>query len=639
MKDNSFGILLNRIREDRGVLAKDLGAGICAESEVSKMERGERFPEKPLRDRLLARLGESGYCFENFLQPEEYEEWKRKTKLLMLLEAEDSERAEKWLERYYADAEDEVVRQFYLAMKLQLLEFGCGDYGKKGEYLTEAVFLTIPWEDEKPLQNMVLSIEELNLILEYVFFAKPANEEERYRELVAYLEAEYFDEESRAMLVSKVAYYYGRYLWDKVTICTDETERNYIIEQALAISDAGIESLRDNERLYFAWELLQKEAELLRLCLCREDLECEERKNFISRQKWNEEVFGVLDELYEEFQVPKKTCAYTYFYHEYEIYCISDVLRTRRKMMGYSKSHFEEEGMCTYRSVCRIEAGKSSVQRGLAKHMMRKLNLSPELQRAQIITDSQQALRLEKEYRNATNQRSFEEAEQLLSQLKELIPMELLINRQYVECHQCDLEFFQKKIGKEEYMERLKKVLELTIPLEVALQPIRDKRLRNGFIQKGEKYLTNIEINIIKKLAVRYGDGVDNPYPRVLLEYYGQFAKESMEHMSTMRSYVMSDVESYYGNIGDYDKSDWIGENILKEELKLRRVGHVDHLLYSRLWNMEKRKENKLPVRQEPDRRVCLEKCIILTDYCKNKFRNLFMKNKLHTFENSINNG
>lgn len=631
MRDNSFGILLNRIREDRGFLEKELGAGLCAESEVSKIERGERFPEKALRDRLLARLGESGYCYENFLQPNEYEDWERKAKLLILLEEEDNIWAEEWLERYYADAKDKVVRQFYLAMKLQLLEFGYGDYGKKGEYLTEAVFLTIPWEEKKRLSEQVLSIEELNLILEYVFFTKPANEEERYRELLAYLKAEYFDEESRAMLVSKVSYYYCTYLWDKLAVCTDETEHNYMIEQALSISDAGIESLRDNERLYFAWELLQKEAELLRLRLCREDLASEEREHLIRRQKWNEEFFGVLDELYEEFQVPRKTCAYTYFYHEYEIYCISDILRARRKMMGYGKRDFEEDGVCTYRSVCRIEAGKSSVQRGLAKHMMRKLNLSSELQRAQIITDSQQALRMEKECRNAMNQRNFDEAEHLLEELKKLIPMELLINRQYVECHQCDLDFYRKRIGKEEYMERLKQVLELTIPFDAAMQPIRDKRLSNGFIQKGEKYLTNVEIVVLKTLANLYGDNKENPYPFMLLEYYRQFEQQgSTEHMITMRGFVLAYIVSYLGNIGEYDASDEIGERLLRDELRLRRLERVDHLIYSRMWNDEQRKIKHLPV--QPDRQSCLEKCIVLTDFCKNEMRNQWVRGKLQKF-------
>lgn len=631
MQDTGFDVFLNRTREEREIPREALRDGLCSESELGKIENGKRFPDKPMRDRLLARLGERGYEYENFLQLEEYMDWRERDNILELLESGRAGQAEKLLEEYALRiaADDKVSRQFYLAMKLQLLELGQGMQGKKELYLREAVFLTIPWETGKTLKEMVLSIEELNLVLEYNSYMRPVNEEECYLELLGYIKQERFDEECRAMLIPKVAYYYCCYLWEKLTCCRGKAERQQLAELALKISGEGIDNLRNNERTYFAWELLQKEAEFLQLLLSEGKLTTEECTKYVERKNWNQDIFLVLDDLYEDVGVQKRTCAYTYFYREYEIYCINDVLRARRKMLGYKKRDFEENGVCTYRTVCRIERGESGVQRNIARHMMRKMNLSVSFQRAQIVTDSKQALRLEKKYRNAMNQREYQEAELLLQQVKKLIPMNLLINQQYIAQNECDLEYYLGRITKEEYAKGLQQALELTVPLEVAMQPIRDKRLNNGFIQSGEKYLTNTEISILKTLSVLYGDKDNNPYPPMLLEYYRQFEQQGgVSHMISMREFVMAYLDGYYGNIGEYDESDRLIEQSLYDELRLRRLGRAAHFLYSQMWNDEQRKKKNLPVRKESDRQACFKQCIALTGFCKNEFLNQWMKNK-----------
>jgi len=261
---------------------------------------------------------------------------------------------------------------------------------------------------------------------------------------------------------------------------------------------------------------------------------------------------------------------------------------------------------------------------------MRKMNLPVSFQHARIATESKLVLRMEKKYRNAMNQGNYEEAESLFKQIKSRLSMEQLINRQYVAQNESDLDYYLKRITKEEYAEGLQRALEVTVPLEVALQPIRDKRLKNGFIQKGEKYLTNTEIRILKTLSRLYGDKEDNPYPPILLDYYewlGQ--KGSMARTIGIRSFVMDYLESYYGNIGEYDESDYINCYILSEKLRLRRLIRVAGLLYSQVWNHEQRKKKNLPVQIELNRQKNLKKCVYITDFCKDEFLKKWLETKL----------
>ena len=51
---------LRATRERQNVSLRMVGEGICTESAISRVEIGDRLPEKLMRDRISARLGVSG---------------------------------------------------------------------------------------------------------------------------------------------------------------------------------------------------------------------------------------------------------------------------------------------------------------------------------------------------------------------------------------------------------------------------------------------------------------------------------------------------------------------------------------------------------------------------------------------------
>ena len=77
-----FGTYIARLRRKRNVSMEQLSEGLCSLSMLGRFEKGERLPEKQLRDRLLTRLGETPSVYENYLDTDEYTQWKLRQQIL-----------------------------------------------------------------------------------------------------------------------------------------------------------------------------------------------------------------------------------------------------------------------------------------------------------------------------------------------------------------------------------------------------------------------------------------------------------------------------------------------------------------------------------------------------------------------------
>lgn len=618
-----FGEFLKSQREEKNVERDALGEGLYTPNLMGKLERGERYPDKPVRDRLLARLGESGYDYECFLQPDEYEDWEERRDILDSLDNLKLEKAEQLLDQYEKKhgREETVSRQFLLAMRVQLMKLKGMPKEEWGRILEEAVKLTIPAVDKKPLHQLVVSLQELNLILEYHAYKHPKILQEHCMQLMEYLQKGTFDFECKAMLGAKIALYYcNRDEWKEEK--TGIMEQMAKVQRALEVCTGGIEALRDKQKIYFAWELLQKKEQYLIWLLEHKTLFVEKQiEQYEAELTQTKEFYKVIDDLYERFRVPKKTNGFTCFYREHEIYCINDVIRARRRMLGITAEELEGQLLCGKRTLIRLEAKETKVQRAVAQNLFSYLKLSPEMHRAQIITDNQEALRVEEKYRRAHNQRDYERAGKLLQQLKSMIPLTEKINWQYIFYEEKMLAYDKGEISKEEFMQYAKEALELTLPLEIAMAEIRDRKLPNGRFWFGEKYLTNMEVTILKNIANEEGNNIENEYWKVLKEYFEWLEKKcTLSPILEMYGFVMTSVASWMGNMKMYEESNTINKKILCEELWARSLRHVHRNIYGLLWN--ERKQRGLPMEKEdPEWRQNLIKLLTIDIYCKDELR------------------
>ena len=393
-----YGKFIEKQLEEKNIALEDLGRGLFTANGIQKIELGERYPEKLTRDRLLARLGESGYDYECFLQPEEYADWKERQKLLDCLDACDLAEAEMILKMQEGrqSSEEKVVRQFFLTMQAQWKVLNGNPETAICRMLEQALALTVPEADKIELRSLVLSMQELNLLLEYRKYRNPETLKDLCTELLQYAEQHSYDLESKAMLGAKAALYFCNAVHPEAESGVEPVATLNKLEEALMVCSAGIEALRNHQKLYYAWELLQKKERYLAELLTFRMVFSEEKKlHYQKERKETKEFFSLIDRLYEKYRIPKKTNCFTCFYREREVYCINDVARTRRRMLGISRAELERE-LFGKSTIKRLEKNETNMQIRNVRRLFEKLNLSIEMHRAQIVTDRQEAIWLEK---------------------------------------------------------------------------------------------------------------------------------------------------------------------------------------------------------------------------------------------------
>lgn len=604
-----FPSLIRKAREIQGFTLEALCKDLCSFSMMGKIERGERLAGKELRDRILARLGVCSDGYENFLFYEDYLVWKRRQRIVNAIEKSDFDVAEKELAIYEKTNDDlNLEKQFCLVMRAQIMQKRHEDPAVIAKLYEEAVKLTVSDIDCVSIKELCLSVQELDMILEYEKWCHPDRLASRCEEILAYISSEMFDTYSYVKIYPKVIYY--------LYLSTSDSDRDW--NRLLRLSNQGIEQLRTTGRMYYLWELIEIRREgLTRL---RDTIENdEEGRKREALQKVIDMMTDWLDALdfvHNLCGTHRKMETSCYLYQQKEAYCISDVIRRRREMLGMTKKELCE-GICSEKTIGRLEANKTKPQIEVVRLLFEKLNLSGEYQRWQVVTQDVRAYSIVGEIMRCTNNRDFERARNFLKELEQYVSMDNPINKQYSERIDINLNLRQGKMTKGEAKEHFKRILNYTILYEIA-------------IKDGEKYLTNAEISCILNIAVYTEKLSLNADLESLLKLCNQMEKDEgiSEHIAAWET-IMTDVANAYGNMGEYDKSDIISLEVMKESIHCYRMNMLELDLYINTWNSAERKKKNILTKQGYQEDTYLKKCIALCQINKNAMREMILKEKL----------
>lgn len=604
-----FPTLVRKAREIQHITLEDLCKGICSFSMIGRIERGERYPDKELRDRILARLGVCSDGYENFLFQEDYLVWKRKQGIVNAIEKSNYETAENLLKYYDETGEtDKLGRQFSLVMKAQIMQKRHEDREQIARLCEEAVKLTVSDIDRRAVGELCLSVQELDMILEYERYCHPERLASRCEEILTYIKSDMFDIYSYVKIYPKVVYY--------LYISTPEADRDWT--RTLRLCNDGIEQLRTAGRMYYLWELLEIKKEGMTKLLNKVG----DSKGAVTRQtleniiKTTADWLDALDFVHNLCGTHRKMESSCYLYQQKEAYCVSDVIRRRREMLGLTKKKLCE-GVCSEKTIGRLEANKTKPQIEVVRRLFEKMNLSGEYQRWQIVTDDVRAFPIYDELGRRINDREFEKVEELLNRLENYVSMENPINTQFKERIGVHLKLGQSKLTKEEACERFKIILEYTIPYQIAVKNI-------------EKYLTNAEILCLLKIAVYTDDSRRKQIFDILVDLCTQMENDDgiSEHIALWES-IMTNLASIYGSMGRYTESNRISINIIKESIFCYRMNTFVQNLYSIAWNNEECKKKNIPTEEGYNPKDYLFKCLTLCQINKNVYKELTVKNKL----------
>lgn len=608
-----FPSFIRKAREIQGITLEALCRDLCSFSMMGKIERGERLAGKELRDRILARLGVCSDGYENFLFYEDYLVWKRQQRIVNAIEKSEFEVAEEELAIYEKKEEEyNLERQFCLVMRAQIMQKRHEAPSEIAKRYEEAVKLTVSDIDIVSINELCLSVQELDMILEYERYCRPKRLASRCEEILAYISSEMFDTYSYVKIYPKVIYYL--YL-----SMTDE-ERDW--HRLLRLAGKGIEQLRTTGRMYYFWELAEIRREGLTWLLGQIENDEEGRKREAVQKVIDRmtDWIDALDFVHDLSGTNRKMETSCYLYQQKEAYCISDVIRRRREMLGMTKKELCE-GICSEKTIGRLEAKKTKPQIEIVRLLFEKLNLSGEYQRAQIVSKDVKANIIAGEIGVYANKCDFEKVGTLLKEIEKYISLENPINKQYKDWMEIRIKSISGKMSKEEAIQCFIKILEDTIPYDVVLK-------------EGEKYLTNVEMQCLLNIALCIGDSNENRVLDILLELCKQLKEDEgiLEHIAAWEA-IMTNIANIFGNRGDYDKSDALSIKTMKECIYCYRMRLFDMQLYIHVWNCREREKKNIPLPQGYSLEVYLKKCIALCQINKNSVREALATKQLASLE------
>ncbi len=612
-----FSTFLLMMRHGKNITLGRLARGLCSESMLKRIEAGERPPGKMLRDRLLARLGMTNDGYEDFLWPDEYQSWQRRQKLLTAVENKDVTAAKKIMDSYEHQHEekDHIERQFYLAMRAQIMQYEGAERAELRSIYGRAVDCTLPGRDVGQWEKSLLSEQEWDLLLEYICCEGSVGQisvgvDETYQAaayeiLLSAIEEADMDPYCCAKIYPKVVY----------ALCLErlkESAPNKWYDRILQLCGNAIEMLRSTKRMFYLCELLEIMEQVWKKMPGEGDGQntgCIGDLTLPTVRAWRKE----LTDLYQRAGISERMENCIYLYNQTQNRLVGEVVCKRRKMLQISVKELCE-GICHEKTLRRLESGTAKTQREVTEKLLERMGVSPEYQRERIITDHYEALTLYSAVNKALNNRDMKAMGELLPKLRAMIPMELLMNKQEIAFLECLYLWHTEKITKRECLFRLKTVLEMTVPLE---------RIRHA----KEEYLSCAELVCFYNIT----DKSEGKEKAELMKLVHAICERMVSENGigtdiSIYNLMISGIASYYGDIGEYTKSDEMSDQVLRENLRLRRMTMLDRSIYNRLWNQAERFKESGGVEGKELSHRELDSCIRLAGLCRDIFYEKFYK-------------
>ena len=644
MLETRFATLLSDTRRQQEVTLEQLSEGLCTASMLAKIEKAERIPARILQKRLLERLGLDLAGFENFLQADDYADWKEQEDILYYIEAEELEMARELLKEYAKKYEIENKQsnsklnlQFWLVMQAQILEHE--KYSQKAQmqdweqteaslwsYYETAVQLTIPNLVAKPLNERKLAVVELNLLLEYksrllgqLLQGKKDVRElgtytditiddafVMYEEMLAYVQNGCYGTAAKAQIYPKIVFYMYSQLMPYIEQQREEQQDSFI-QKLLGIVNKGIHFQQEQGKAHYLYELLESKAYLMQKLSDRLLVSNASQKKSMwdALQRQTAEWKEALKSVYTDYEISYITQDCCYLYREKKIYSLSQTIAKRRKMLGFTQEALCD-GICAKKTLMRLEKGKGKAQTAVVMQLLERLHLVGDYLHKMLITDSRELLDAFDQFSYQLNMGEYDAAEKVLCEIREKIEKNTL-NEQALAMYEQILLFYTKRISSDEYVDRMKELLQYTVPLQSASKG------------KNEFYLTDSEKMLVYHMAIGYkwAGNYDKAY-EVLYELekvYAGYAEEKLaESHIAMYEFIMVVVAELYLYRKEYEKAEELLQQLLVQELKAKRLHTVHTVLF--LLVRREVQENILPKELMQSK---MQACIRISQICKDK--------------------
>ena len=563
-----FGKYISKTRMSNHLSLEQLSEGICDSSNLNRIEHGKRYADKLTRDRMLGRIGIDGYDYENYINIKEYGQWKIRMEILNNISNGNLKEAYQKI-KTYSESYDKYCNG---NLKMQFCIFAYAQIKKRkgynrrlGRIFADALECTVKCSCDM-ISSKVLSVQELLFIMDDACYNRNPERMQIYEQVVEYIEKPYFDVFSKAMIYPKAV----------VNICREifmeqnEPDRQSYVRM-LELCSGAKDILGEAKRTYYLWELSRLLKNIYSYFLKNDG---ENSENGVTREQaeGNQGFMRAFKEAGRLAGISVKMQDDTYIYKEYGVYCTADVIYKRRRTLGLTVRQLAD-GYMIERTLAKIESGRANPHAMTIKELFKRLNMSAEYSRLEIVTDKVEAKDTIRKLKANCNGLEYDKALVLLTNLKGMIDLDIPVNRQYIIRTESCIEYDLGLIDKQQHIEDIIQALECTIPYE-------------KIVYGDELFMTQEESMCINSIFSCGSSDFDSKKIEFIEYVYKNCSDINHEWMYDV---FMSNIASWCGNEGDYDTSDRLSRELIKNCLIKGRLNLVDANFYNMAWNMKMR--------------------------------------------------
>lgn len=585
-------ILADFFNEERtriGATLEQMSYGLYTKSMMIQIESKDKEANRRYINRILQRLGIEDELNEEYVSCEEYDIYMLEEKIMNNISNKNYEQAGKELIEYKKQVKNNKVSlQFMTAMTAWIMREHNFSKEEISNTYKQSIRYTVP-EFELSIDEYLLSSQEYNLILEYYNYMSGEVFEKCILKLIDKIENSSLTQYSRAKIYPKIVIYLSdRYMeLEKI----DDKE-------LIRLGEKALELLISCGKMYYIMELLNvHNSNLLRYI---KEHNSEDIKEYVLRRTQILQYMNTIVDIAKECNIDIERGNDSYLYEQRGIYSISDVIRTRRIMLGMTREELSD-GICSVRTIMRIENRKGCAQKNIVRQLFRRLHLAPELTRTEGITSQRKAIEYEIKWNDAICRRDNNIAEKIQSEVHNYKWEDVIENRQCFENKNIIAKIQAGKIAPDEAERELKKILEYTVPYDS--------------IHKKECYYTKVEMTCLYTIATLNKDKRIERLKRLIDVIESEKGNDPISNRISVYEIIAIAYASELGNREMYDESNQYSIRTMYKSIKSNRMFYLELSEYGLIWNyVQRTPKEQLDLKYIEEK---IDNCIILAELNK----------------------
>lgn len=447
MRQNDIGKIIFTLRKHYGISQEMLCSGLCSDATLSRIELGERIPDKFLLDALLQRLGKSPDKLETILSERDYFLYEKRQAIEKAIFEHNFKLAKEELVDYEGqkECEEKLHQQYIYKIKSVLSDELDHDTNKSIEHLLEAVNITLPSFKIDKILDYLLSIEEIYLLLMLAQAYSNTEQEGQALQLlyivINYLDQKYSDEEEKVKVYPKAVYLLSKLLLqdekyeELVSLCLKTID--------LIVSNGVINCLSELLQLCIIGLRHQNNQELLKRIICQYDS---------------------LNEIYKEYNFTtfNETSTLLQENTQSELYLVNEFIKNCRLANGLSQESLSGD-ICSPETLSRIESGKRAPSIKNFESLTTRMGINKDLYNSFISTENFEIFEKKRELTKLLALHHFEEAEEIFNELVIELEDRVPENKQFLLQYRTLIDYRMKKLTEDEALYGFEKALKHTM--------------------------------------------------------------------------------------------------------------------------------------------------------------------------------